>query len=164
MTARVWSQPQTLRSHPWFQGPFFALGVKRPFAGIWKNCSPTCWPSVTKTKAHRTKKEAIAVDKLHEWFGNDLADRMAKESARNALPSATYTDAFDSVVKKGASVARSIAKLLSLWPSFSTCIKQDVWVKPTQTAEAEKGYPAPMAVVSAQAALGVQEMPANTPQ
>jgi len=62
----------------------YAVNYKRPFAGIWNMIGNKWgwWPVVTKTKAHRTKKEAEKEGDLQDWFGNDLADVYAKKRDR----------------------------------------------------------------------------------
>ena len=71
-------------------------------------------PRVTKTKAHLTKEEASANGMLPEWYGNNLADRRAKEAADHALPSANYLEPFDMIVKQGTAWLRTLASLLAL--------------------------------------------------
>ena len=44
------------------------------------------WPEVLKTKAHRTRKEAVRQGDLADWTGNNMADQAAKEAALQGEP------------------------------------------------------------------------------
>ena len=52
----------------------------RPMAGIWHEITSAITP--VKTEAHRSAKEAAAAGDIHNFLGNDWADRWAKRGAQ----------------------------------------------------------------------------------
>ena len=68
----------------------WAIGERRPEAGIWRKIREGV--EVSKTKAHRTKAEAEAEGDLVGWIGNGLADSWAKMAARKHRCARTAAD------------------------------------------------------------------------
>lgn len=75
----------------------WAIGEDRPCAGVW---TQTCLKiEVRKTKAHRTKNEAIAEGDLITWTGNDQADKWAKLAAQENVALEWEVERWESISK-----------------------------------------------------------------
>ncbi len=80
-----------------------------------------------KTKAHRSRRtaEASAEDPIEQWEGNQWADKMAKELARQAANGMTgyrlITTSRDEAVEPIKRAALAVAWKLNLWPALGLC-------------------------------------------
>ena len=63
-----------------------AAHPRNPLAGAWRQIPHDEWPSVTKTKAHRSEKRALADGDFTDWVGNRAADSWAKDAATRGVP------------------------------------------------------------------------------
>ena len=107
----------------------YALHHARPFAGIWAEMGSR-FPVVDKTKAHRTKEDAVASNDLHNWLGNNFADEYAKKAAQEGMAPNSYTEALDKANGLGKHLVRKVAFLFTLWPNCKQAILDGLWQKP----------------------------------
>ena len=119
-------------------GPSFSHAPSKTYAGLWKvNHHPLV---VRKTKAHRTQAEALAQDDAADFFGNQAADRLAKEAAVDALPPEVELRAAFNAIAKAMAFYRAVAKMLASFPPA-----RDIWGKlararcPAKPARREHG-------------------------
>ena len=96
------------------QGANFALHWSRPMAGMWQDVR-FGHLSAKKTKAHRSKQQAIANGDLDEWVGNLIVDELAKEAAAVGAPSPDVIRARASAVTTRVAFYHYASKLLQLW-------------------------------------------------
>ena len=98
--------------------PHKAKSFRNPAAGLWKWIPQEYWPTVLKTKAHRTKEAAIKEDDLQNWIGNDMADRAAKEAALAGERPSILEDV-KLFVDRATALIRGVIEIVAAFPRFT---------------------------------------------
>ena len=107
----------------------YAVDWRRPFAGLWKEVKEHVWPTVIKTKAHRTLEEAKASDDLQHWSGNYEADLYAKKAAEAGRAPQHLRDKQDIVQRYWPRLILAISALFAVWPFPREAYNSGKWEK-----------------------------------
>jgi len=105
-------------------GPEWATKANRPFAGIWKYLK--IWPEVEKTKAHRTRAQAVEDGDLKKWLGNTYADEYARKGAESHAWSAQHMADEEKKLQNKIGVLKVCLDILQSWPPAKELYPQDV--------------------------------------
>jgi hypothetical protein len=96
------------------KGPLWATGPDKPYGAIWALIRHTDL-QVTKTKAHRTLDAATAASDTSHYWGNWLADKIAKAAAEQTRFPKDKREAHQSNQWKPRAVLKAKGILLAKW-------------------------------------------------
>jgi len=95
-------------------GKTWATKSNKPFAGFWKYLNT--WPVAEKTKAHRTRAQAIADGDLTDWLGNCYADEFARKGAEAHAWSQQNMEDAEKKLQNKIGVLKLCLDVLQRWP------------------------------------------------
>ena len=96
------------------KGAGYAIHWSRPMGGMWQDVRFE-HIHAHKTKAHRSKQQAVLSGDLEEWTGNAVVDDLAKEAAAMGGPSSETIASRDVDVSNRVAYYHYVAKLLKMW-------------------------------------------------
>ena len=86
------------------------------------------WPTLIKTKAHRSAEEAEASGDAFFYKGNAVADREAKAAAQIDMPGNDLLRQHSKLGKRAVEVLHQFVSVLVLWPCFAQAVELGKWV------------------------------------
>ena len=94
------------------------------------------WPTVLKTKAHRSIDEVEGGFDTFMFQGNAAADREAKTAAEVDMASDTLQAEHAKQGKPAVSLLHKVINLLTLWPPMHDAIRRGLWEAPPKEVRA----------------------------